>query len=144
MSEQLFTVEQVAQTLNLHVRTIRNYVAAGKLKATRIGKQYRIARSALEAFTGGTDPAADGRVVGVYGRTDATCVIQIEAISRDRADRLTGALIGAAKAPRASGALLNVSAAYDEERDSLRVVIMSGDLRATADLVSMVDAIIKH
>ena len=144
MSEQLITVEQVAQPLNLHVRPIRNYVAAGKLKATRIGKQYRIARSALEAFTGGTDPVADGRVVGVYGRTDATCVIQIEAISRDRADRLTGALIGAAKAPRASGALLNVSAAYDEERDSLRVVIMSGDLRATADLVSMVDAIIKH
>ena len=144
MSEQLFTVDQVAQSLNLHVRTIRNYVAAGKLKATRIGKQYRIARSDLDAFTGGPGTAIEGRKVGVFGRTDATCVVQIEAISRDRADRLTGALIGAAKAPRASGALLNVSAAYDEERDSLRVVIMSGDLRATADLVSMVDAIIKQ
>ena len=47
MSEQLFTVEQVAQSLSLHVRTIRNYVRAGRLKATRIGKQYRIARSDL-------------------------------------------------------------------------------------------------
>jgi excisionase family DNA binding protein len=144
MSEQLFTVEQVAQSLNLHVRTIRNYVAAGKLKATRIGKQYRIARSDLDAFTGGPSPAVDGRRMEVYGRTDATCVVQIEAISRDSADRLTGALIGAAKAPRALGALMNVSAAYDEERDSLRIVIMSGDLRATADLVSMVDALVKH
>ncbi len=78
------------------------------------------------------------------GRTDATCVVHIEAISRDSADRLTGALIGAAKAPRADGALMNVSAAYDEERDSLRIVIMSGDLRATADLVSMIDALVKH
>jgi excisionase family DNA binding protein len=144
VSEQLFTVEQVAQSLNLHVRTIRNYVAAGKLKATRIGKQYRIARSALDAFTGGPSPAIDARTLAVYGRTDATCVVQIEAISRDSADRLTGALMGAAKAPRASGALLNVSAAYDEERDSLRVVIMSGDLRAAADLVSMVAAITTH
>jgi excisionase family DNA binding protein len=144
VSEQLFTVEQVAQSLNLHVRTIRNYVAAGKLKATRIGKQYRIARSDLDAFTGGPSPAVDGRALTVYGRTDATCVLQIEAISRDSADRLTGALMGAAKAPRASGALLNVSAAYDEERDSLRVVIMSGDLRAAADLVSMVAAITTH
>ena len=144
MSEQLFTVDQVAESLNLHVRTIRNYVAAGKLKATRIGKQYRIARSDLDAFTGGPGAAIEGRKAGVFGRTDATCVVQIEAISRDSADRLTGALIGAAKAPRASGALLNVSAAYDEERDSLRDVIMSGDLRATADLVAMVDAIIKH
>ena len=144
MSEQLFTVEQVAQSLNLHVRTIRNYVAAGKLKATRIGKQYRIARSDLDAFTGAPSPAVDGRALAVYGRTDATCVLQIEAISRDSADRLTGALMGAAKAPRASGAPLNVSAAYDEERDSLRVVIMSGDLRAAADLVSMVAAITTH
>ena len=144
MSEQLFTVEQVAQSLNLHVRTIRNYVAAGKLKATRIGKQYRIARGDLDAFTGGPSPSVEGRKVGVYGRTDATCVVQIEAITRDSADRLSGALIGAAKAPRAGGALMNVSAAYDEERDSLRVVIMSGDLRATADLVSMVDALVRH
>jgi excisionase family DNA binding protein len=144
VSEQLFTVEQVAQSLNLHVRTIRNYVAAGKLKATRIGKQYRIARSDLDAFTGGPSPAVDGRRMEVYGRTDATCVVQIEAISRDSADRLTGALIGAAKAPRATSVLMNVSAAYDEERDSLRIVIMSGDLRATADLVSMVDALVKH
>jgi excisionase family DNA binding protein len=142
--EQLFTVEQVAQSLNLHVRTIRNYVAAGKLKATRIGKQYRIARGDLDAFTGGPSPSVEGRKVGVYGRTDATCVVQIEAITRDSADRLSGALIGAAKAPRAGGALMNVSAAYDEERDSLRVVIMSGDLRATADLVSMVDALVRH
>jgi excisionase family DNA binding protein len=144
VSEQLFTVEQVAQNLNLHVRTIRNYVAAGKLKATRIGKQYRIARSDLDAFTGGPRPALGSRTVGVYSRTDATCVVQIEAISRDSADRLTGGLMGAAKAPRASGAPLNVSAAYDEERDSLRIVIMSSDLRATADLVSMIDAIIRQ
>ncbi len=29
VSEQLFTVEQVAQSLSLHVRTIRNYVVSG-------------------------------------------------------------------------------------------------------------------
>ena len=144
MSEPLFTVEQVAQSLNLHVRTIRNYVAAGKLKATRIGKQYRISRSDLEAFTGGPSPTVNDRKVGVYGRTDATCVIQIEAISRDSADRLTGGLTGAAKAPRSGDGLLNVSTTYDEERDSLRIVIVSGDLRAAADLISMVDAITKH
>jgi excisionase family DNA binding protein len=144
VSEPLFTAEQVAQSLNLHVRTIRNYVAAGKLKATRIGKQYRISRSDLEAFTGGPSPAVADRKIGVYGRTDATCVIQIEAISRDSADRLTGGLTGAAKAPRSGDGLLNVSTAYDEERDSLRIVIVSGDLRAAADLISMVDAITKH
>jgi excisionase family DNA binding protein len=143
VSEQLFTVEQVAQSLSLHVRTIRNYVVSGRLKATRIGKQYRIARSDLEAFTGGASPAIAERMVGVYGRTDATTVVQIEAISKDSANRLTGALMGAAKAPRPGEGFLNVSAAYEEERDRLRVVIVSGDLRATADLLSMIAALTK-
>ena len=52
MSQELYSVEQVADLLNLHVRTVRNYVREGRLKAVRIGKQYRIAREDLEAMTG--------------------------------------------------------------------------------------------
>ena len=52
----LYSVEQVAERLGLHVRTVRNYVRDGRLKAVRIGKQYRIAREDLEALTG--HPAA--------------------------------------------------------------------------------------
>jgi excisionase family DNA binding protein len=136
MSQQLFTVEQVAQSLNLHVRTIRNYVRAGRLKAARIGKQYRIARSDLEAFTGGAGPAITGRVVEMF----ATSVVQIEGISQHSANRLTGLLTGAAKAHRSEGRL-NVSTVYDEKRDCLRVVIASSDLRATTDVIEMIAAI---
>ena len=46
----LLSVEQVAEILKLHVRTVRNYVRSGSLKATRIGKQYRIALGDLEAL----------------------------------------------------------------------------------------------
>ena len=136
MSQQLFTVEQVAQSLNLHVRTIRNYVRAGRLKAARIGKQYRIARSDLEAFTGGSGPAINERPAGMF----ATSVVQIEGIGAHSASRLTGLLTGAAKAHRSEGSL-NVSTVYDEERDCLRVVIASSDLRATTDVIGMIAAI---
>jgi excisionase family DNA binding protein len=53
LTASLLSVEQVAEILKLHVRTVRNYVRDGRLRATRIGKQYRIALSDLEAFTGG-------------------------------------------------------------------------------------------
>jgi excisionase family DNA binding protein len=56
MNEELFSVEQVADRLGLHVRTVRAYVRDGRLKAVRIGKQYRIARADLEALTGGPVP----------------------------------------------------------------------------------------
>ena len=49
----LLSVEQVAGILKLTVRTVRSYVRNGSLKATRIGKQYRVALGDLETFTGG-------------------------------------------------------------------------------------------
>ena len=51
-TQDLYSVEQVAAQLGLHVRTVRNYVRDGRLKGVRIGKQYRIAREDLEALTG--------------------------------------------------------------------------------------------
>nr|WP_279635938.1 helix-turn-helix domain-containing protein [Kitasatospora cheerisanensis] len=51
--QEFYSVEDVAGLLGLHVKTVRGYVRDGKLKATRIGKQYRIARGEVEAFTGG-------------------------------------------------------------------------------------------
>ncbi len=47
MPDELLSVEQVAELLGLHVRTVRNYVRDGRLKAVRIGKQYRITRTDL-------------------------------------------------------------------------------------------------
>ena len=52
MSKALYTVQEVANLLGLHVKTVRNYVREGRLASTRVGKQYRIARADLEAFTG--------------------------------------------------------------------------------------------
>ena len=52
MTEELYSVDQVAARLGLHVRTVRNYVRNGRLRAVRIGRQYRIAREDLEALTG--------------------------------------------------------------------------------------------
>ena len=56
MSQELYSVEQVAERLGLHVKTVRSYVREGRLKAVRIGKQYRIAREDLEAMTGRPEP----------------------------------------------------------------------------------------
>ena len=52
MRQDLYSAEQVADRLGLHVRTVRNYVREGRLKAVRIGKQYRIAGEDLAALTG--------------------------------------------------------------------------------------------
>src|SRR6202521_607073 len=97
MSDELYSVDQVAERLGLHVRTVRNYVRDGRLKAVRIGKQYRIAREDLEALTG--HPAAASGSVSEPSRhhVEVSSIVQIEAIGFDTAGRVTSALMAAAK-----------------------------------------------
>lgn len=49
-NNQLLTVEQVAEHLQVHWQTILNYIKNGKLKAVKLGKGYRIAKKELEVF----------------------------------------------------------------------------------------------
>ena len=51
-TQELLSVFDIAKRLKLHVKTVRNYVREGRLKAVRVGKQYRISRADVEAFTG--------------------------------------------------------------------------------------------
>src|SRR5688572_11146581 len=120
MNQELYSVEQVAERLGLHVRTVRGYVRDGRLKAVRIGKQYRIARADLEALTGASAPDEPADA----GRARVCAVVEIDAIGRATADRVSNTVVAAA-------AGLRVQAIYDEARAHLKVLVF-GDPTATA------------
>lgn len=137
MSQDLYSVDQVAERLGLHVRTVRNYVRDGRLKAVRIGKQYRIAKDDLNALTAGEPLPAPARETARRTRhADVSCVVQIDAIDRDGASRIANGLTGAANSRR-GGPPLRVDAIYDEERARLKI-ILTGDLAATSGLLQLV------
>ena len=52
MSGSLYTVEQAAERLKLHPKTVLRMIREGRLKAARIGKAYRIAGDDLDAVAG--------------------------------------------------------------------------------------------
>lgn len=52
--ETLLTVRQVAQFLQLHRMTIYEYIHAGKIPASKIGKAFRIKEGDLLAFLDAT------------------------------------------------------------------------------------------
>jgi excisionase family DNA binding protein len=136
MSQELYSVDQVAARLGLHVRTVRNYVRDGRLKAVRIGKQYRIAREHLEAFTGQA-AAANGDELRRH--VEVSSIVQIEAIAFDTASRLTNTLMVAAKGRPDGEEPLRVDTIYDKERSRLKV-ILSGSVATTASLLKFINA----
>jgi putative resolvase len=48
--DEFYTVVELATKLKLNVMTIYRYIKAGKLKAHKIGKEYRIGRVEFEKF----------------------------------------------------------------------------------------------
>ncbi|QWF79543.1 helix-turn-helix domain-containing protein [Amycolatopsis sp. CA-230715] len=128
---ELYSVEQVAGLLGLHVRTVRGYVRDGKLPATRIGKQYRIARHDLEEFTGAP--------VQRHRRVEVTSVVQVDAIDPEAASRIGLTMTGALNGRDSGDARIRVETAYDPERASLKIVLI-GDTDDTAELLRLVGA----
>ena len=147
MSSHWLTIEQVARILSLQARTIRGYVRSGALKATRIGRQYRIARADLEAFTGAFEGTQDAAAPGGampgraaperFTQVEVAGVVRIEGISRDTADRLTRLLNTAPGRP--DGPPLQLNATYEPGRDCLRILI-AADLAGGLDALAMIHA----
>lgn len=50
MNDPVLTVEEVARELHLHPFTVLKLIRAGKLRASKIGRVYRIRESSIEDF----------------------------------------------------------------------------------------------
>jgi excisionase family DNA binding protein len=140
MSQELYSVEQVAERLGLHVRTVRNYVRDGRLEAVRIGKQYRIAREDLEAFTG--RPVADvpRESARRHRHVEVSSIVQVDAIDADTVSRVSTLVTSSLNGRRAEDALLRVQTAYDEERASMKIIVL-GSLEDTAAVLRLISAL---
>jgi len=138
--QEMYSLEEVAENLKLNVRTVRHYVRAGRLKAVRIGKQYRVTREALEAVTG---PSASVLRSTVAPRdAEVSSVIQIDAVNEDMASRFANHLLAAAKAPRDDGSPLRVETIYDEQRARMKIIVI-GNLQVVGDLFKLITAMLK-
>lgn len=139
MTQQYYSVDQVADLLGLHVKTVRAYVREGRLAATRIGKQYRIRRQDLEEFTGGPLAGEQPPAVEDSPHAEASTVVQVDGIDRNTADRLT-TLLTVTGRPEQRGRS-HVQVVHDPERSRLKVVVV-GDLGTTAALLGYIDSLI--
>jgi excisionase family DNA binding protein len=135
----MLSVDQVAAQLGLHVRTVRAYLRSGRLKGTRIGKQYRIAREDLGQLTGRGGPLEP---VVRHRHVDVSSIVQVDAISPESVDRVTNMMMAAAKAPREEEHPLRIDTTYDNERARLKVFI-SGSPETTISLLRLVNTLVE-
>jgi excisionase family DNA binding protein len=138
-AKQLFTVDEVAERLNLHVKTVRRIIREGRLPAKRIGKEYRITRAALEEFGGApADPVAVD--VPRTRQVLVSSIVDVDAISPEDSQRITTLIMAGLNARRGEPDFPRVDSLYDVERGRLRLMITASPT-LTSDLLRTIAAL---
>ncbi|MCB9735271.1 MAG: helix-turn-helix domain-containing protein [Deltaproteobacteria bacterium] len=130
----MYSVEQVAERLRLHVRTVRAYIREGRLEAFKVGKQYRITAAALAELLG---PAAAAPATS--SEATVTSVVELDGIAPALASRLATLLVASAQGRGGGGEPLHVQTVHDATRARLKIVAV-GALRDVADVLLMIDS----
>jgi excisionase family DNA binding protein len=132
MSQELYSVEQVAGRLGLHVRTVRAYIRDGRLKAVRLGKSYRITREDLETLIGPQAPAPSSA-----RHIEVSSIVEMEGVGLDASIRLANSLLASLNGRRSGDPPLRAETLYDPERKRMKFILL-GDPDIIADLLKMI------
>jgi excisionase family DNA binding protein len=138
MTDHLYSAEEVAARLNLHVRTVRRYIRDGRLKAKRIGKEYRITRADLDEFAG----SAGATAVAATRHVIASTVVDVSAISPGESHRVTTMVMAAVNARKGEADFPRIDTIYYEEHGRLRITI-TGSLVLTYELLRMINVLLE-
>lgn len=134
-SERLYSPQQVADLLGLHVRTVRRYLREGRLEALRIGNRYRIPHDALEAFSG--RPLGTALPSETAMTIDVSTVVDLQPVDRDTADPLTTLLLAAVQQRPGDTARLRLDIDYEPDRERLKVVA-SGSITSVSAVLALI------
>jgi excisionase family DNA binding protein len=139
-AQDLFTPEQVATKLGLHVKTVRRYIRDGELKAVKVGKRYRVTATALEEFSG--VPLQSG-ATAQRPFAEASAIVSIDELTREAADRLTTLVVGVAQGRRDTNDPLRVEATYYPDRKRLKVVC-SGEIVTITHMLALINTLLEN
>ena len=136
MSSTLVTVEQAAEQLSLHPKTVLRHIREGRLPATRIGKSYRIEQARLDAFAGVASGSGSGNAVS---KARTTCVVDLVGMTTDGAQRIATFLGAVALTGDADTPALHLTTAFDPRAGTLKIVVVGSpiDVARVLELVDM-------
>jgi excisionase family DNA binding protein len=140
MDGKYYTVEQIAEMLQIHPKTIQRYIREGKLRANKIGKAWRINGHDLSLFM------ENGKVIYPNNETGEpfckiSSVIDIGPYQKEKAARIISHFAAALNGRGAEEyKSANMQAQYIEPEQTVRISLW-GDLNFMQTMLSMIDNI---
>ena len=109
MEDRFYTVDQIAEILGMHHKTIRKFITEGKLRANKVGKQWRIAGHDLSTFMENNNvkinnkvevendniefSTSDSGVRSSHNKMNISAVVDINEVNMDECRRVSNMLL---------------------------------------------------
>ncbi len=140
MTETYYSVEQISQMLSIHPKTVQRYIREGKLRASKIGKSWRVSGHDLSVFTEGANaaPANKKRDIPADGRVKASSVIDIDVDSRDEAIRIVNTLSAVMNVKPPEYGRSSMHAQFIEPDDKVRITLW-GNVKFMSAILEAID-----
>lgn len=153
MEEKFYTIDQIAEILGMHHKTIRKFITEGKLRANKVGKQWRIAGHDLSIFMennnvnlSNKDEVENEKIEFSTGEVDinnkinkisVSTVVDINEVDINEYMRISNMLIAImnSKDSKMSNSTINIKH-YPKERN-LKVMLW-GDTEFTKEMLEII------
>ena len=132
MQETYYTVEQIAQMLQMHPKTVQRYIREGKLRALKVGKGWRVSGHDLSVFTEGETAGRGETPTAVV-----SCVADVYAADKAAAIRIVNTLTAGLNSKPAGYGPCSMQTQYIPEEQKLRVTLY-GSARVAAALLDAI------
>jgi len=137
MSKDYYTVEQISEMLDIHPKTIQRYIREGRLRATKIGKSWRVTGHDLSVFVESASEERSGSGNRPARSVIASSVIDIIADGKEDAIRIMNTLTAALNAKPPEYGQSSLQSQYIERENMVRVTLW-GDIRFMAVIMDTV------
>lgn len=137
MIKDYYTVEQISDMLDIHPKTIQRYIREGKLRATKIGKSWRITGHDLSIFVESASSEGLGSGNRPARNIIASSVIDIIVEGNEDSIRIMNTLTAALNAKPLEYEHSSMQSQYIEREKMVRVTLW-GDLRFMAVMMDMI------
>jgi excisionase family DNA binding protein len=152
MERYLYSVEKVANLLDLHQKTILRYIKEGRIKANKVGGRWRIHGNDLSHFVGriehgdleGLQRPREKREMkaGVSPEPWVSTVVHGENVDREDAIRISNTMTAVTNTKEKQDRKSRVDTVYFEEDLKIQVLIW-GSLGFTQHLLKILEELFK-
>jgi len=143
MYEDYYTVEQISNMLNIHPKTIQRYIREGKLRATKIGKSWRISGHDFSTFIESNSYSTSASEKQSERRIVASSVIDINVYGKEDAIRIMNTLTASLNAKPLEYGQTSLHSQYIERENIVRVTLW-GEIRFIAIMMDTIAALTEN